>query len=188
MNLPASDLYEKSYMHRDIVDNVVCAVKTNFVFTTSLEGILKIWKKNYVGIEYVKQYKAHKGKITGISVSSTDLYLSTCSHKDESLKVFDVVNFDMINFVKLNFVPFLCEFINRKNDPAPKVAVTEKETGIIHIIKAEGKGEVLKAIKLHQSNITAIKFNEPFDAVVSADSKGLIEYWDASTYGKHFFT
>ena len=51
-NIPTSELYEKSYMHRDIVDGVYSSLETDFVITTSLDGHLKFWKKNYVGIEF----------------------------------------------------------------------------------------------------------------------------------------
>ena len=184
-NLPYSNFYEKSYMHKDVVDNVVCAVETDFIITTSLDGNLKFWKKNYSGIEFVKKYKAHQGKITGISVSNSGLYLSTCSSKDESLKIFDVLNFDMIHFIKLKFIPFHCEFVSKINDPSIVIAVTEKDKGNIYLIKAESKGEIYKTIKLHEYPVTAMKYNEAFNTMISVDSSGMIEYWDVETLGKH---
>ena len=36
--------------------------KTDFLITASKDGILKFWKKNLSGIEFVKQFKAHTGK------------------------------------------------------------------------------------------------------------------------------
>ena len=112
-------------MHRDIVDGVVGALETDFVITTSLDGHLKFWKKNYIGVEFVKHYKAHNGKITGIAVSHNGAHMATCSFKDESLKIFDVNNFDMILYIKLNFVPLLCEFVSKIDDADIIVAVTE---------------------------------------------------------------
>lgn len=181
-NLPFSSYYEKSYMHKEIVDNVVCATETDFIFTTSLDGILKFWKKNYIGIEFIKQYKAHSGKISGISVSNSGLYLTTCSNKDDSLKIFEVINFDMINYVSLKFSPLLCQFISKYNDPGLLIAVTEKENGNIHLVKGDSKGEIFKTIKIHEHPITAIRFNEPFSTVISVDNSGMIEYWDTDTY------
>jgi peptidylprolyl isomerase domain and WD repeat-containing protein 1 len=170
-------------MHREFIDNIVSATETDFILTTSLEGNIKFWKKQYVCVEFVKQFKAHQGKITGISVSKSGLYLCTCSFKDELIKVFDVLNFDMINFIRPNFIPNLCEFINRYNDPNLLIAVTEKGTGNIHIIKADSKGEIFKTIKIHNSNINCLKFNEKFNTVISIDSSSIIEYWDVDTYG-----
>ena len=170
-------------MHKDIVDNVISAVDTDFIITTSLDGVLKFWKKNYLGIEFIKQYKAHSGRITGVSVSNTSTYLCTCSPKDESLKIYDIINFDMINFIKLTFVPNVCCFINKNNDPALLIAVSEKESENIHIIKGDSKGEILKTLKIHQAQVTTIKYNLNFNTVISTDLSGMIEYWDPDTYG-----
>lgn len=43
-NLPSSETYERSYMHRDVVSHVV-VTKTDFVITASQDGHLKFWKK-----------------------------------------------------------------------------------------------------------------------------------------------
>lgn len=173
-------------MHRDIVDQINSSLETDFIITTSLEGNIKFWKKNYVGIEFVKQLKAHQGKISGMSVSKSGLYLCTCSYKDESIKIFDISNFDMIHFIKLNFQPLYCEFVSKIKDPNLIIAVTEKDTGNIYIIKADGKGEILKRVKIHQNPITSIKYNEPYDTVISTDNIGMIEYWDPITLGRNF--
>ena len=159
-------MYEKSYMHRDIVDGVYASIETDFIITTSLDGHLKFWKKNYIGIEFVKHYKAHQGKITGVVISHSGFHMATCSSKDDALKIFDILNFDMIHFMKLKFTPYICEFINTFNHPELILAVTEKDTGFIHILKAESKGEVTKTIKIHNYPITAIKYNEIFNTVI----------------------
>lgn len=174
-------------MHRDIVDQINSSLETDFIITTSLEGNIKFWKKNYIGIEFVKQLKAHQGKISGMSVSKSGQYLCTCSFKDESLKIFDISNFDMIHFIKLSFQPYHCEFISKVKDPNLFIAVSEKDTGNIHILKAESKGEVYKTVKIHQHPITSVKYNEDFDCVISTDNSGMIEYWNPITLGKAFF-
>jgi peptidylprolyl isomerase domain and WD repeat-containing protein 1 len=173
-------------MHREIVDNVICATDSDFILTTSLEGNIKFWKKQYIGVEYVKQFKAHQGKISGISISKSALYLATCSIKDSLLKIFDILNFDMINYVKLDFIPLHCEFLNKFNDPNLLIAVTDKDSGNIHLIKADSKGEIFKTLKIHSSPVTAIKFNEAFNTAISVDSSGIIEYWDVDDYGIFF--
>lgn len=43
-NLPSSETYEFSYMHRDVVTHIV-VTKTDFVITASQDGHLKFWKK-----------------------------------------------------------------------------------------------------------------------------------------------
>lgn len=58
--LPSAQAYEYSYMHRDIVTNLVVS-KTEFMISGSRDGVLKFWKKTPKGMEFVKQYKAHLG-------------------------------------------------------------------------------------------------------------------------------
>jgi len=65
---------------------------TDFVITTSVDGHLKLWKKQDTGIEFVKHYRAHMLPIVGVSASE-DGQLFASIAEDESAKVFDVVNF-----------------------------------------------------------------------------------------------
>ncbi len=59
-HLPCAELYEKSFMHRDIVTHVA-TTKTEFIITGSQDGHVKFWKKQPVGIEFVKHFRAHLG-------------------------------------------------------------------------------------------------------------------------------
>jgi len=90
----------------------------------------------------------------------------------------------MIYFIKLSFIPHHCEFVTKVKDPNLIIAVSEKETGNIHLIKSESKGEILKTVKIHGNPITSIKYNEDYDSVISTDNSGMIEYWDPKTLGK----
>lgn len=38
---------------------------SDFIITTSVDGVLKFWKKQATGIEFVKQYRAHVGSVDG---------------------------------------------------------------------------------------------------------------------------
>ena len=174
--LPMSHSYTKSYMHKDFIDHIISSPITDFIFTTSTDGILKFWKKKYIGIEFVKQFKSHPNKITGISISNDGLFLCTCSVKDEYLKIYDIINVDMINFIKLNFFPFLCEFISKSDLMTKICAVSEKERGNIYIIDIK-KNSVLKKLEMHHSQITNMKINWIYETIISTDNIGMIEYW-----------
>lgn len=50
-NLPSSETYEFSYMHRDVVTHVV-VTKTDFVITASQDGHLKFWKKQVYYVNF----------------------------------------------------------------------------------------------------------------------------------------
>lgn len=60
--------------------------------TTSVDGQLKLWKKQEEGIEFVKLYRAHLMPITGVSASADGQLFATIS-EDQTAKVFDVINF-----------------------------------------------------------------------------------------------
>lgn len=66
--------------------------RTDFVITTSVDGHLKLWKKQEVGIEFVKHYRAHLAPIVAVSASADGTMFASVS-EDGMAKVFDVVNF-----------------------------------------------------------------------------------------------
>ena len=79
-------------MHRDTL-NFVCATRgTDFVITTSVDGHLKLWKKQEVGIEFVKHYRAHLQAVSGVSASADGTLFASVS-EDGTAKIFDVINF-----------------------------------------------------------------------------------------------
>jgi peptidylprolyl isomerase domain and WD repeat-containing protein 1 len=68
------------------------ACRTDFLITTSIDGHIKLWKKQDQGIEFVKHYRAHLSAVVAISASD-DGQLFASVAEDGSAKVFDVVNF-----------------------------------------------------------------------------------------------
>ena len=96
--LPSSTRYTKSFMHRDTLTFVTVTPLTDFIVTTSADGVIKFWKKQAVGIEFVKQYRGHLGPVTSVSVSADgSIFVSASS--DKTVKIFDVLNFGIILFV-----------------------------------------------------------------------------------------
>jgi len=81
-------------MHRDTLAYVTVTPFTDFVITTSVDGVVKFWKKQAVGIEFVKQYRGHIGPVTSVSVSADGTIFVSAS-SDKTVKIFDVVNFGM---------------------------------------------------------------------------------------------
>ena len=68
-NLPSSETYERSYMHRDVVTWCLSSGITGFVVTGSVDGHVKFWKKQEVGIEFVKHFRAHMGSIKYMTIN-----------------------------------------------------------------------------------------------------------------------
>lgn len=90
--LPESPRYSKSLMHKDQLSFVTITPLTEFLITGSIEGTVKFWKKVAVGIESVKEFRAHIGEITSVSVSQDGRSFATAG-SDKTIKIFDVVTF-----------------------------------------------------------------------------------------------
>uniref|UniRef100_S4PBM6 peptidylprolyl isomerase n=1 Tax=Pararge aegeria TaxID=116150 RepID=S4PBM6_9NEOP len=184
-NLPLSETYERSYMHRDVVTHVV-VTKTDFVITASQDGHLKFWKKQEEGIEFVKHFRCHLAPISHVATNSTGTLLCTAS-TEKTVKVFDVVNFDMINMISIEFEPYCTEWVHSAGDPISAIAVSEKGTNKIHIFDGtQISGTPLHTFELHQNEVVTIKYNPVFEAAVSVDKAGIVEYWTGPKYEHEF--
>lgn len=62
--------------------------------TASIDGHVKLWKKQDQGIEFVKHYRAHLSTIVGISASS-DGQLFASVAEDGTAKVFNILDYGM---------------------------------------------------------------------------------------------
>ena len=79
-------------MHKDQLSFVTFTPSTDFLITSSVDGVVKFWKKVAVGIEFVKEFRAHVGEIKSVSVSSDGRSFATAG-VDKSIKIFDVITF-----------------------------------------------------------------------------------------------
>ena len=123
-------------MHREYINNIICTAKNEYIITFSIDGHIKFWKKVYHLIEFVKNFKAHSGHITGVSLSRNHDLMCTVS-VDKTLKIFDIANCDLMTVVRLSFSPYACEFIPQMNKDKPLVAVSEDKSGRIMIINTD---------------------------------------------------
>lgn len=82
-------------MHRDQLAFVTVTPHTDFVITSSIDGVVKFWKKMAVGVEFVKEFRAHAGEVKCANVSSDGRSFATIG-PDKTVKVFDVVTFGTI--------------------------------------------------------------------------------------------
>ncbi|GAX76906.1 hypothetical protein CEUSTIGMA_g4352.t1 [Chlamydomonas eustigma] len=180
--LPSSQMYERSYMHRETVTQVL-ATNTDFFITGSTDGFVKFWKKQVNGIEFVKMYRAHLGPVDGI-VASQDGTLCMSWSRDRTAKVYDVLNFDMIVMLRLTYTPGCADWISKKGEAMSRVVLTDLNTPSIHVydIRSGSNDPIITLEGIHRSPVTALRYNAVFDTVLSADTKGFIEYWSGSSY------
>ncbi|XP_055594558.1 peptidylprolyl isomerase domain and WD repeat-containing protein 1 [Uranotaenia lowii] len=175
-NLPSTECYEKSFMHRDTITHLV-VTKTDFIVTVSVDGHVKFWKKMELGVEFVKHFRSHLAPINSLAVNFMGTYLCTAS-MDKNVKVFDVVNFDMINMLKLDYVPYRAEWIHNTGDAIPYLAVADQDSNKISIYDGKGTNTPLHVLeKLHTKPVVLIKYNPVYEFTVSIDRAGILEYW-----------
>ena len=180
--LPMTNNYSLSYLQSDVIDNIFCTNKTDFIFTTSYDGVIQFWKKLPKGIEFVKKFKAHLNRITGTSINKNGNLLCTCSQKDLFIKIFDIINFDLFDYIQLTYYPSLCEYIIADEKSINNIiAISEKDKGIIHIYDSHKKKEISLVTIHNNSIITGLKFNYKYSICLSTSNLGLIEYWSKSS-------
>lgn len=179
--LPKSTRYSKSLMHKETLSFVTTTPLTDFLITTSVDGVVKFWKKVAEGIEFVKEFKAHQGEIKSVSVSQDGRSFATAG-VDQTIKIFDVITFDLLSMIQLEYVPRCACWVHRKGTSLPLLAVSDNEKPLIHVYDGRGeKQEPIHTLKgLHRGIVTLMAFNDKFDCVLSADDNGMIEYWRAS--------
>ncbi|KAK3235787.1 Peptidylprolyl isomerase [Cymbomonas tetramitiformis] len=179
-SLPSAEMYEWSYLHRDVVTQVAVA-KTDFVITASVDGHLKFWKKAAEGIEFVKHYRAHLGPVDGLAVNDSGSLCSTIS-RDKSAKVYDVVNFDMILMYRLQFVPSCVEWLSKGSEAEAKLAIADRDAPKVHIFNTSHAGTEAMHIMEVAKPVLFMRFNLAYEVVISADTAGLLDYWSPVTY------
>ncbi|KAK5576280.1 hypothetical protein RB653_007421 [Dictyostelium firmibasis] len=177
--LPNSLMYEKSFMHKDIC-TFIAVSKSEYIVSTDILGYVKFWKKQPVGIEFVKTFKSHVGPISSLSISFDGQLLCTIGF-DKNVRIFDIKNFDLINSFKVSFLPLTCEWIYGVNSSKTLIAISSRESSNICLYDSKSdntSGQALYIVELHSKPVHLIKFNQQFQSVISCDIGGSIEYWD----------
>ncbi|KAL7628213.1 Peptidyl-prolyl cis-trans isomerase cyp15 [Parahypoxylon ruwenzoriense] len=178
--LPKSPRYSKSLMHKEQL-SFVNVTRSDFLITTSVDGVVKFWKKVGQGIEFVKEFKAHQGDVQSVSVSQDGRSFATAG-TDKTIKIFDVITFDLLTMLSLDYVPRCVCWVHKRGASLPLLAVSDDSTPLIYIYDGRGENQTpVHSIKgLHRSPVSIMAFNDAYDCVVSADDNGMLEYWSPS--------
>ncbi|KAF8195425.1 hypothetical protein BJ912DRAFT_956939 [Pholiota molesta] len=151
--------------------NFCVMTKTDFLITTSVDGQLKLWKKQEHGIEFVKVYP--------VSASADGQLFATVSD-DMTAKVFDVVNFGKHDkHIKLGFKPHSCCWVHKRGQAQGLLAVyADASSGVIRLYDGRGGDQPLETIdSIHRFPVHIMTYSERYDVVISADEGGFVEYW-----------
>ncbi|KAI2464367.1 hypothetical protein F4781DRAFT_74688 [Annulohypoxylon bovei var. microspora] len=178
--LPKSARYSKSLMHKEQL-SFVNVTRSDFLITTSVDGVVKFWKKVAQGIEFVKEFKAHKGDVLSVSVSQDGRSFATAG-TDNTIKIFDVVTFDLLSMLSLDYAPKCVCWVHKLGASLPLLAVSDDSKPLIYIYDGRGENQTpIHTIKsLHRSPVSIMAFNDAYDCVVSADDNRMLEYWSPS--------
>ena len=98
------------------------------------------------------------------------------------MKFYDVRSFDMIAVLNLSFSPGTTAFVSRKNALMSRVAVADTDSSMIHIVSPSSTPAILKTLKIHVAPVTAMAYDASTNIVISGDSRGMLEYWNADTF------
>ncbi|KAF2842888.1 peptidyl-prolyl cis-trans isomerase cypE [Patellaria atrata CBS 101060] len=176
--LPTSPRYSKSLMHKDQLCFTTFTPFTDFLITSSVDGVVKFWKKVAAGIEFVKEFRAHTGEIKSVSVSSDGRSFATAG-ADKTVKIFDVITFDLLSMLTLEAIPKCVCWVHRRGASFPILAVSTEADSSIQLY--DGRGENQQPIHtlkgLHRRPVSVMAFNNEYDCVISADEGGMLEYW-----------
>ncbi|OHT01347.1 Peptidyl-prolyl cis-trans isomerase cyp15 [Tritrichomonas foetus] len=96
--LPSSEMYYRSYMHKDTVQFVASSPQNNFFLSMSVDGVLKFWHKpeKENELDFVKKISTKDGTFFSYSISYDGKYIATGS-KNGRVCIFDIPSFDLIN-------------------------------------------------------------------------------------------
>ena len=176
--LPTSARYSKSLMHKEQISFVTMTPLTDFLITSSVDGVVKFWKKGGDGIEFVKEFRTHTGEIKSVSISADGRSFATAG-ADKTIKIFDVMTFDLLSMLTLEFTPKCVCWVHGRGASLPMLAVSDEVNHTIRIY--DGRGENQEPIHtisgLHRSVVSLMAYNDAYDCVISADENGMIEYW-----------
>ena len=135
-------------------------------------------------IEFVKHYQAHIGSIAAFVISPDEKMLVTTGASDQMIKFFEISGFDMSNMISVEYQPFCACWIpsvGSSNRLCNRVAVADQNSGNIRIYRISGDQQAMATLDLHSSPVKCMALNFAAQAVVSIDSRGVIEYWDCQT-------
>ncbi|KAH8582769.1 cyclin cyclophilin like peptidyl-prolyl cis-trans isomerase [Cryptosporidium sp. chipmunk genotype I] len=143
VNIPKTDFYECSFMHKKQVTHIISSNKTGFTITASKDGVIKFWRLRsekeisrekeshtkelsspvITSLEFVKGFQAHKNEVSDISISNCEQYMASISEFEKDIKLYSISNFDMISIIGIPIHPNRCVFLSSLGGSLSSVSI-----------------------------------------------------------------
>ena len=196
-NIQFNEEYGDSYKQEANISCVALNPIDDSILINGLKnGAVKFWRKKTTTsddknnkedkeidngqLEFIKQFWAHPQKeISQLIIDIDGTRLASIAKNDSNVKIFDLATLDMIQVLKLNFIP--CTKSNYvscwyKSTNTNHLVIGEQDTNRIHILNPDDdNSEIIKTI--HRNPLSAINYNPKYQCIISADIKGIVEYW-----------
>ena len=127
-DIPTSEHYQVSYMHRSTVTHCCSSLRHGYVITGSTDGVVKFWKRvsttaaagstpsntsantassgadgtNSRCLEFVKSYSSHVGPLLALCASQPNGDCAVSIGWDGVIKFYDVATFDVSGMIRVN--------------------------------------------------------------------------------------
>ena len=130
-DIPTSEHYQVSYMHRSTVTHCCASLRHGYVITGSADGVVKFWKRvsntatagtkgggtassaagvgssgadgtNSRCLEFVKSYSSHVGPLLALCTSQPNGDSAASIGWDGIIKFYDVATFDVSGMIRTN--------------------------------------------------------------------------------------
>ncbi|CAD8176494.1 unnamed protein product [Paramecium pentaurelia] len=177
-NLPYSELYERSLMHRENINIVLSAFKSQIIITVSTDGYIKMWRKVFRLVEFIKHFRAHRGIVTCVTLTDGHDKMASVSPADRTIKIFDIWNQDLLDMIKLPFQPYGCEFVDTADVQQQLLLISDGNSGDIYVTES---GKILRMVKLHNQPVKQMRYLSNFQFMLTIDTSGRMEVWDPIT-------
>ena len=173
--LPSVDYYERSFMHKDLITEVQSSNIKNLIISISDDGVLKMWKKAFMLVDYIKTFKAHNGTINCAKFSSDHENFFTTSIFDLTVKVFDLNLFDIQKIIKLESGITRFVAIKSGTDYSDRIIGFSTNFELVEI------SEQKKTQKM-KNKLVDILLVENHSMIITLDESSFIEYLDVDSW------
>lgn len=141
-------------------------------------------------LEFVKSYVSHASQIQSLVLSHPEGDSAASVGEDNVIKFYDVGGVDVAGMIRVCFNR--SEKIDKNNFHCGKcssflgenqslIAVSSSSESSIFIFSSITLSpQPVRIVSFHTSLITAMVYNNLYNCMISADSKGILEYWNGS--------